>query len=182
LFVAGFSAVFILLGSLLGLVGETIPAIRLWLSRLGGAVIILFGLWTVGLLSLPFPAGKRIAGLRKYGYGGSALMGVSFGAGWTPCVGPTLSVILGLSLSMASAREGAFLLSVYSLGLAVPFLITGAFTSRASGWVLEYQKKREQARTLFTILRVLGGTLLIILGIFVFTNNLERFLSLFAAF
>ena len=180
-FVIGFSIVFILLGSLLGLLGESLPTARLWLARIGGAVIIIFGLWTMGLLNISFLSRERGISTRfkKYGYGGSTMIGASFGVGWTPCVGPILSVILGLSLSMGSVGEGAFLLSAYSLGLAIPFLITGAFTARISGWVIRYQKKREHANTLFAALRIAGGILLIILGIFVFTNNLERFLSIF---
>lgn len=181
LFVFGFSAVFIILGSLLGFIGESLPFLRIWLSRIGGAIIIIFGLWTMGFLKIGFLSRERGMSLRfkKYGYVGSGLVGASFGAGWTPCIGPILSIILGLSLSMSSAAEGAFLLSIYSLGLAIPFLITGLFTAKISKFISKYQEKREKLKMFFQILKVLGGIILIILGIFVFTRNLETFLYLF---
>lgn len=182
LFVVGFSLIFILLGTITGFLGESLPAFRVWLARIGGAIIIIFGLWTLGLLKISFLSRER--GLnplrfKRFGPAGPVLVGGSFGAGWSPCVGPILSVILGLSLSMSSAAEGASLLAVFSLGLAIPFLITGAFTAQASTFITKYTQASGKVRTFFTILKILAGITLIILGIFVFTNNIERFLSLF---
>lgn len=129
-YVIGFSVIFILLGSLFGLAGSVLFKYRLWLSRIGGIFVILFGLYMIlGAVKIPFlsflGADKRLQITKVIKPGNplsSFLFGTAFGFGWTPCVGPVLGSILLLASSSATVSSGAFLLTVFSLGLAVPFL------------------------------------------------------------
>src|SRR3989344_3063397 len=127
LFVVGFSFILILLGSLFGLGGSALVQYRIWLSRIGGIFVILFGLFMIGVLRLPFLNVEknigRISALKPGNPISSLIFGATFAFGWTPCVGPILGSILTLAASSATIGQGAFLLSVFSLGLAVPFLI-----------------------------------------------------------
>lgn len=136
-FVSGFSFVFALLGLLLNTLLEKIAYdAQLWLSRLGGLIIIFFGLYLVGLIKISFLEREHKFGVKsklKSRYFSSFLFGLAFAAGWTPCVGPALGVILGLA---ATEPGSAFtLLLVYALGLGLPFIIVGLFTGRASRFI-----------------------------------------------
>ena len=164
-FVIGFGAIFTLLGSAAGLLGQSLNSYLPLIQRLGAVLLAIFGLTTLGiigwivnrvranerLISNPAVAAlvdilgflnalmyteRRVTELHKvkrgWGYLSSALMGVSFSAGWVPCVGPILASILFLASDSATAVQGALLLAIYSLGLGLPFLITGAAFSRAT--------------------------------------------------
>lgn len=135
-YVLGFSAVFVLLGVALGAAGDLVATASLvatnkdWLVRLGGAVLILLGFHHIGLIRLPFlDSDRRIATTRLPAgrLTSSFLVGVTFGAGWSPCVGPILGAILTLAAGQGSVQRAAALLSVYSIGMAVPFLLAAAF-------------------------------------------------------
>lgn len=175
LFVLGFSSIFIAMGSALAFVGQQLGTFQIWLSRIGGIIIIGFGMYTLRVLpSMPILERQRrlfsVSG--GSGYFSSALIGASFGVGWTPCVGSILASILVLASSSSTVAEGATLLTVFSIGLAVPFLFLGLFTSRFSKIV-----KRLNSR--LSLINVVSGVLLIALGVVVFTNNFGRLLSLF---
>jgi cytochrome c-type biogenesis protein len=164
-FVLGFGAVFTLLGSAAGLLGQSLNQYLPVVQRLGAILLVIFGLttlgvfrWLSGQLRARFdleqnPAAaalagifdfmntllyteKRVAGMhqvsRRWGYLSSALLGVSFSAGWVPCIGPILASIFFLASDSATAPQGAALLAVYSFGLGIPFLITGAAFSSAT--------------------------------------------------
>jgi len=125
-FVLGFSAVFITLGLATSAIGGLLFDLRSWLARIGGLVVIFFGLHMTGILRIPFlEYDLRMQNTPNQGRGylASFLMGVFFSAGWSPCVGPVLGAILTLSLSGGSIAQGAGLLAAYSAGLAIPFLI-----------------------------------------------------------
>lgn len=172
-FTAGFSTVFIALGLLLaGVLGTLGPNLQLWLARIGGSVIIIFGLHTLGLLEIPFLMKRRSfsGSLQNRGYIGSAAMGASFGLGWTPCFGPILASILVIAGTSGSAAIGGALLATYSLGLAIPFLLTGLFTDKVSTLIV---KNRRRLRWLSYV----SGVFLLILGIVVFTNSFTRLLA-----
>lgn len=175
LFVIGFSGIFILMGSALAFLGQQLGTLQVWLSRIGGVVIIGFGMYTLRLLpSVPLLERQRrlfpVSG--RSGYLGSALIGTSFGVGWTPCVGSILASILVLASSSSTVLEGATLLTVFSLGLAIPFLFLGLFTSRFSKLIKRINKR-------LGLINIVSGVLLIALGVVVFTNNFGRLLSLF---
>ena len=167
LFVAGFSFVFSLLGVLLNTILTSVAYdVQLWLSRAGGLIIIFFGLYLTGLIRLSWLEKEykfSITGIRSK-YVTSFLFGVAFAAGWTPCVGAALGAILGL----AATKPGiAFtLLLAYSLGLGLPFIITGLFASRAAPLITKYSPVLQYVNVIF-------GILLIILGILIFTQTLS---------
>lgn len=106
------------------------------------------------------------------GYFSSALIGASFGVGWTPCVGSILASVLVLASSASTVVEGATLLTVFSIGLAVPFLLLGLFTSRFSRIIKKLNNR-------LSLINIVSGALLIALGVIVFTNNFSRLLSIF---
>ncbi len=171
-FVLGFSVVFAALGVLLNTVLEAVAYdAQAWLARVGGALIIFFGLYLVGLVKIPFLEREHKFGVNtkiKSRYVTSFLFGLAFAAGWTPCVGPALGVILGLA---ATAPGSAFfLLLSYALGLGIPFLVVGLFTAQASAFV------NAHARGL-RVLNIVFGAILLVLGVLVFTQTLNLIAS-----
>jgi len=168
-FVLGFSAVFSVLGVLLNTVLEAVAYdAQIWLARIGGGIIILFGLYLVGLIKIPFLEKEfrpSVTTQFKSKYLTSFVFGAAFAAGWTPCVGAVLGGILGLA---ATAPGSAFgLLFSYSLGLGLPFLIVGLFASQATGFINKYAGW-------FKYISIVFGVLLIIIGILAFTQQLSR--------
>ncbi|MBI2056611.1 MAG: cytochrome C biogenesis protein [Candidatus Sungbacteria bacterium] len=166
-FVLGFSAVFSLFGVLLNTVLRAAAySVQLWLSRIGGGFIILFGLYLTGLLKFPLLEREYKFSVRRMPRSRlftAFLFGAAFAAGWTPCVGAVLGSILGLA---ASAPGSAFvLLFAYSLGLGIPFLLVGFFTSRAASAI-------SRILPFLLYIRIIFGILLIIIGIFAFTQSL----------
>src|SRR5713226_5093788 len=171
LFVLGFSTVFVLgWGGAATLVGDTFFAYRPLLARIGGVVVILFGLATMGILRLPWiqydlrpqwnPAGRS-------GFVPSLLMGVFFAAGWTPCVGVTLSAILTLGFAQETAGQGLLLLTGYALGLAIPFLLLGLLVDRAT---LIVRRLKPHMRWL----QIVNGLLLVGMGLLLLSNQMTR--------
>lgn len=125
LFVLGFSLVFIALGASATFLGSLFNYYSEWVQRVGGVLLILFGVYLLGLIRLPGAGREYRVQLadKPAGYAGTMLVGVAFGAGWTPCIGPVLGGILTLAGTSGSLGQGVLLLAVYSAGLAVPFLL-----------------------------------------------------------
>jgi cytochrome c-type biogenesis protein len=166
-FVLGFGVVFASLGVLLNTILESVAYdVQIWLSRIGGVMIIFFGLYLVGLIRIPFLEKDYKLEVKikfKSRYATSFLFGLAFAAGWTPCVGPALGVILGLA---ATQPGSAFiLLLTYSLGLGIPFLIVGAFTGQATEFITRHAK-------VLRYLNIVFGIILLALGVLVFTQKL----------
>ena len=166
-FVLGFSIVFALLGLLLNTALKGISfEVQMWLARIGGLIVIFFGLFLVGLIRVPFLEREhKMAVKTKFHsrYLTSFFFGLAFAAGWTPCVGPALGAIIGLA---ASAPGQAFVLFlVYALGLGIPFLIVGLFTAQATVFISKYGNALNYINKIF-------GVILIILGVLVFTQSL----------
>lgn len=132
LFVSGFSLIFIALGATATLLGRVLLAYREHIARVGGVLVILFGLYTLGAVRIDALSVERRVHLadKPMGYLGTVLVGIAFGAGWTPCIGPILGSILVYTSSSADLRQGVLLLSTYSLGLAIPFVLAAAFVPR----------------------------------------------------
>ncbi len=169
-FVIGFMVVFTAAGLVIGAITQlTGFNIQRLIARIGGILIILFGLYTIGLLKIPFleREHKLRVKTRKKSHITSAIFGAAFAIAWTPCVTAILAAILVLAGTLASALHGAYLLFSFSVGLALPFLITGLFTVPMQKWILKYQKH-------FMIVNIIAGILLVLLGIVVFTGNLQR--------
>jgi cytochrome c-type biogenesis protein len=123
-FVLGFSLVFVLIGTAFGFLGTAMAERKDLLVQVGGLLLIVFGLQQIGLLRIPMPGARaaRTSDPANTSMLRSGLVGMTFAAGWTPCAGPILGAILTLALSRGDAGRAAMLLSVYSLGLAIPFL------------------------------------------------------------
>ncbi len=173
-FVAGFSIVFVALGTIAGLTGFAINPNQALLSKISGSLLIAFGLFMLAALKVPWlNYEKRLspsAG-NTTGYARSLSTGAIFSLAWTPCVGPILGGIMTLALSSETAWSGAYLLAIYSLGLGLPFLIIGA----AFDFITPLLK---HIRRYSTYIYIAGGLLLIAVGVLVLTNKLIWFNSL----
>lgn len=172
IFVAGFALVFTLLGAASSAAASLIAANRQLLDRLAGIVIVLLGLFLLGLVPLPGLLRERRPLLEhvRPGPEGALLLGVAYAFGWTPCIGPILGAILALAAAEGTAREGALLLLLYSLGLGVPFLLAALFIDRfraVSAWI-----RRRSA-----LIDTAGAILLVAMGVLVFTERLNAFLA-----
>lgn len=167
-FVLGFSLIFALLGVLLNTLLESISyTLQLWLSRIGGIIIILFGLYLLGILKFRFLEREHRLKVKKkfsISYVTSFVFGAAFAVGWTPCVGAALGSILTLSITQPGTSFA--LLMVYSLGLGIPFLLVGLFSTEALNVLTKSGK-------FFKVFNIIFGIILIILGILVFTQTLN---------
>lgn len=173
-FAAGFSLVFIILGISFAALGNILQDVRDILSKIGGTVVILLGLHMTGLLRIGFleyEARVKTVQANRMGYLPSFLMGISFSAGWSPCIGPVLGAILTLVLNEGNIASGAVFLSAYSFGMAIPFLVAAA----ATGWVTKLLVKH---RKVTHIIEVIMGILMIILGLLLFMGLFERLAAL----
>jgi len=177
-FMLGVTIVFVLFGTLAGLLGQSLAPWRIWLTRIGGAFVILFGLYMIGALKFPFlnallSVERKVKLPFKIKRGNplsSTALGASFAFGWTPCVGPILGSILLLASTSATAFQGGFLLFIFSMGLAVPFLIIAAGFGTLSTRVGKITKY-------LGWVEVIGGIFLIFLGYLLITNNFSLLIS-----
>lgn len=167
-FVLGFSVIFALLGVLLNTVLESIAYdVQIWLSRIGGIIIIFFGLYLAKLIKIGFLEKEHKFRVKTFSsrYVTSFVFGAAFAAGWTPCVGAALGAILGLA---ATQPGSAFwLLMAYAVGLGLPFLIVGAFATQAQVFINRFANGIKYFNIAF-------GFILIALGVLIFTGNLAR--------
>jgi cytochrome c-type biogenesis protein len=169
-FVLGFSAVFVLLGIATSALGNLLYSARDWIARIGGVVVVIFGLHMTRIIRIPFleyDTRHQELPNQKWGYVSSALMGVFFSAGWSPCVGPVLGTILTLSLTGGSVTRGTILLVAYSAGLAIPFLIAAI----AIGWVTAIIKRYGKV---MRYVEIVMGVVLIIVGVLLFSGKFEQ--------
>ena len=168
-FVLGFSVVFVVLGVAVSAAGGILYDIRYYLAKIGGVVVIILGLHMIGVLRIPFleyDVRVHDAPSNRWGYLSSALLGVFFSAGWSPCVGPVLGSILTLAINGGSVVLGAKLLSAYSAGLAVPFL-AAAF---GIGWVTTILRKYSKV---MRYVEIAMGVVLVIVGVMLFAGVFE---------
>jgi len=180
-FILGFSVVFITLGAISTEVGQLLARYKSTLAQVAGVVIILFGLHLTGILRInALYADKRLHNVKGGSTaGGAFLIGFAFAFGWTPCVGPILAVILGFAATQDSVFKGIALLTVYSMGLAVPFLLTALGVER-------FLKFYSRFRSHMHAIEVASGALLIALGVllvlgrFTIISNYLSFLNRFA--
>jgi cytochrome c-type biogenesis protein len=165
-FVAGFSLIFIALGATASALGVLLLRSQVWIGRIGGGVVILFGLYLLGAVRPGLLMRERKVQLARkpLGYLGSAFVGITFGAAWTPCIGPILGAILTLAAAQASVRHGAALLTAYSAGLALPFVVTALALDRFLSWFQRF-------RPYLVWVERLAGILLILLGLLLVTDR-----------
>ena len=160
LFVLGFTLIFVALGASATVLGRLLLAYRVWITRVGGALIVLFGLYLLGIARIgAFDRERRVHLADKpMGYLGSVLVGVAFGAGWTPCLGPILGAILTYTAATADLSRGLPLLLAYSLGLALPFLVAAVAVERFLTTVA-------RLRPYLARVSQVSGALLVIVGV-----------------
>lgn len=167
-FIFGFSIVFILFGVLAGFAGTALAPYRIWFARIGGVLVILFGLFMLGIFKLPFfQSDKRIPIPKWLTLGkpsSSFFIGGTFALGWTPCVGPILGSILLLAGTSGTAFQGGLMLTIFSIGLAIPFLIIAFAFSRATHYI-------ESISKYLRWVSIIGGVFLILLGLLLVTDN-----------
>lgn len=178
-FILGFSAIFIMLGTLAGLGGAILAPYRIWLARIGGLIVIFFGLYMVGLSKLPllkFLTSEKhltVSNFLKPGHPlSSFIFGATFAFGWTPCVGPIIGSILLLASTSTTVWYGAALLSIFSLGLAVPFLLVTLGIGSASRHIKSISKY-------LNVISVIGGMFLILMGFVLLTNKFSAWIGFF---
>jgi cytochrome c-type biogenesis protein len=173
-FVLGFSIVFIFLGVAASALGGLLYDVRNWLAKIGGVVVILFGLHMTGILRLKFleydlrPQNSQDL---QRSYVSSAILGVFFSAGWSPCVGPVLGAILTLAARGGNVAQGFQLLTAYSAGLAIPFLLAALGVGWVSTILRRYQKVLHYIEIGMGVVLIIVGAMLF-LGIF---EQLSRF-------
>lgn len=173
-FICGFSLIFVALGASSSAVGQFFFKYQDWIRIVGGVLVIFFGLFVSGIVKIDFLTRERkihVSG-KPAGYIGSFLVGMTFAAAWTPCIGPILGTILLYASSHGSAAYGFKLLSVYSLGLAVPFFLSSLMFNS----FLSYSAK---IRKYMRVVMLLSGALLIVFGILLLTNNVRMLAALF---
>ena len=165
-FMAAFAAVFIALWGLVGLIGWAVGGYRDWLRIIGGAILVVIGLHTTGLIHIPIldrvaqapysPNQAEAPNLRR-----SILLGLAFGAGWTPCIGPILGGVLGLAVTSDSMGTGILLLIVYSLGLGIPFVLVAAGASSVMNRLKWFVTHRRAVNIVVGIFLIVVGFLMI---------------------
>ena len=160
LFVLGFTLIFVALGASATVLGRVLIAYRVWITRAGGALVVLFGLYLLGAVRIAALDRERRVHLanKPVGYLGSVLVGIAFGAGWTPCLGPILGAILTYTAATADLSRGLPLLLAYSLGLALPFLVAAVAVER-------FLETVTRMRPYLARVSQVSGVLLVIVGV-----------------
>ncbi len=166
-FVLGFSVVFVLLGATASFIGKFLISKLPLLNKIAGVIIVIFGLHLMGIFKIPFlNYEKRFHSETKgLGYLGSFVVGLAFAFGWTPCIGPILAGILTIAANQSTIGQGIILLSFYSLGLGLPFLITAVSFNTFLG---AFSKVKKHFRTV----ELVSGAFLVLIGVLIFTNSL----------
>jgi cytochrome c-type biogenesis protein len=168
LFVIGFSLIFLALGASATLLGRLLVTYRVWISRAGGVLVLAFGLYLLGVFNLGVFARERRFHLtdKPLGYLGTLIVGVAFGAGWTPCIGPILGSILTYAATQTEVSRGLILLGAYSLGLAIPFLLAAVAIER---FLSVFQRFRGK---MIWVTRV-SGALLVVVAVLMIADYLS---------
>ncbi len=168
-FVAGFSLVFVGFWTSVGLLGFFVLNNAQYLRQLGGAVLVFMGLHLLGVINIGFLSREYSVNYnsvaKRPGYWRSLLMGMTFAAGWTPCIGPVLGSIIGLAVIEDDVTKGAILLTAFSAGLGVPFLVTALAVDSISARI-------KRMRPLLAVVPAVSGTLVVAIGVLMLTNNL----------
>ncbi len=180
-FVIGFSLIFVLVigigAGVIGQLGIKFIQISKWVMLVGGILIIILGLHTMGVFRIPFlyyDTRKQAKPRPELGYMGSLYMGITFAAGWAPCTGPILAAMFTLGASTGSVGRAVLLLTAYSLGLGIPFLLTALLLDRATGLLRGLKKYMR-------VIEIASGLLMIVIGVVVATGWLQRLLGPLAA-
>lgn len=173
-FVLGFTIVYTAVGASVGLVGDVLSTHMPLLLKIAGLLIIVLGLQLIGIIHIPLLSGEKrieLGGRPATGYPSSLLLGLVFGFAWTPCVGPTLVAISVLASATETVGQGAFLLAVYSAGLALPFLIAAAAVDAIGNQLRRLNRY-------LPVVSMVSGLFLIVVGVLVFADRLQQIAGL----
>jgi cytochrome c-type biogenesis protein len=175
LFIAGFTFVFILLGASATFIGGFLQEHMKLIRRVGGVLIVLFGVHLTGLVPIQLLLGEKRMTIhnKPAGYAGSFLVGVAFSAGWTPCIGPILASILMVAATEETLFHGIILLLAYSMGLAIPFFLSALAMHR---FLVTFNRFKKYIR----LFEIVTGLFLIIIGIMVYGNYLTKLSAVFS--
>jgi len=167
-FVSGFTVVFVLLGASATYIGSFLQQHMDLVRKLGGVLIVIFGIHVTGLVPLRWLLGEKRVSLKHKpaGFFGSFLVGLAFAAGWTPCIGPILASILMIAATEENVAQGILLLLLYSIGLGIPFLLSSLALHR---FITIFNRFKKYIR----LFEIITGFFLIIVGILIFTNWLS---------
>jgi cytochrome c-type biogenesis protein len=176
-FIAGFTAIFVLLGASATAIGAFLQEKMELIRKGGGILIVLFGIHIAGIFDINMLLGEKRINLRNKpaGFLGSFLVGLVFAAGWTPCIGPILASILMVAATEETVYQGIALLLAYSLGLGIPFFLSAVALHRFLAFFNRY-------RRYIRLMEIVTGIFLMIVGILIFTNSLTRLSSLVTGF
>ena len=170
-FILGFTAVFILLGALAGSFGRFLKEYSVAVNIVTGLIVIIFGLNYLGFFKLNIFKGSNSAKTENLGFFSSALFGVVFSIGWTPCVGAFLGSALMLAASRGSVMEGIIMLLLYSLGLGIPFFVSAILIDKLKGAFAVIKNH-------YKIINIISGALLVTVGVLMATGMFGKFLAL----
>jgi cytochrome c-type biogenesis protein len=175
-FILGFSILFIAMGASATFIGKFLAKNIRWFEIIGGSLVVILGLHFAGLFKIKFLEREKKIHLDKKPLGviGTVLVGMAFGAGWTPCVGPILGSILTMAAATQNVAKGIILLISYSVGLGIPFLLTGLLIHK----FFEYFKT---IRKYFRVITLVGGILLVIIGLLLITGYFTTISSFLGA-
>jgi len=164
-FIAGFSFVFVALGISSSALGRLLSNYQVYVMRIGGFILIILGLYYLDVIRMPFLNREKVFHLKEKPFGlfGSFIIGITFSLGWTPCVGPALSSILIIASTTENIWEGIYLLGLYSLGLAIPFLISALLFDQLFGLLKKYSSIVKYSMKFL-------GVLFIVIGILFFSS------------
>jgi cytochrome c-type biogenesis protein len=160
-FILGFSVVFVSLGVSSSALGKLLSNYQVYVMRIGGFILIILGLYYLNLVKIPFLNREKVFHLREKPFGlfGSFIIGITFSLGWTPCVGPALSSILIIASTTENIWEGVYLLGIYSLGLAVPFVISAIIFDQLFGLLKKYGSIVKYSMKILGVLFIAIGVL-----------------------
>lgn len=166
-FAAGFSFVFVSLGLSSSVIGNILSQYQFYIMKIGGIMLVIMGLFYLNIINIPIMNREKIIHLKEKPFGifGSFIVGITFSFGWTPCIGPALSSILIIASTSQSIWKGAYLLSLYSLGLAIPFIVSALLFDKLLGFLKRFGYLVKYST------RILG-VLLIIIGLMLFSSYL----------
>jgi cytochrome c-type biogenesis protein len=177
-FVLGFTLIFVALGATATALGQLLLGARLWIQRIGGVVVIILGLHVMGVITIPLLYSEKRMHVQtnpRLGYLSSFLVGLFFAAGWTPCLGPVLATMLTWAASSTDLWQGVLMLTFYSLGFGIPFLLTGLLFDAATTFLRRLNRHMR-------VISIVSGVLLIGIGLLMLTDSMTRVAGLFGAF
>lgn len=165
-FVGGFTLIFMLLGASATLIGQVMKVYQEWIARIGGLVIIVFGLHLLGVFRFRALMRERRVQLSRSpaGYAGAGIAGLAFGAGWTPCLGPVLAALLTYASTRETLLSGVVLLFSYAMGLAVPFLLAALATG-------SFLRASQRVRGAIPVLEKVSGVVLVLVGLLLVSGS-----------